>query len=120
MVGLFLRFQLKCFLLLLCIAVLIAGIGLVKVEMTAAFFVRALDVSGFACILLGCLSLLGSFASRGSFEVQFSRSVGAENLEARMARDVKDMLGSFYYLILFVWTGALQLLLSALIHRTAL
>jgi hypothetical protein len=110
---------LNSFLLLLCVVVLIAALGLVQGEMTAAYFVRALDWSGFACILLGCVSVLGAFASRGSFEVQFSRSASTEDIDRRSARDIREMLGSFYHLILFAWTGGLQLFLSMLIHRFA-
>ncbi len=119
MVRSILRFQLKSFFLLLCIVVLIAAVGLARDKFTAAFFVQALDWSGFGCILIGCASMLGSFAARGSFEVQFSRSAGNEQLDRRTARDVKDMLGSFYYLILFTWIGGVQLLLSMLIHHSA-
>ncbi|KPJ79103.1 MAG: hypothetical protein AMJ54_00080 [Deltaproteobacteria bacterium SG8_13] len=119
MVGSFLRFQLKSSLLVLCTVAMIAAVGLARGELTVAYFVRALGWSGLACILTGCLSMLGSFASRGSFEVQFSRSAGAEGLEGRSDRDVRDMLGSFYYLVLFAWTGGLQLLLSMLVHHRA-
>ena len=114
----FFRLQLHSMLLLLAIAVLIISVGLVRGELTAGYVVRALDTCGFICILLGCLSVLGSFASRGSFEVQYSRTAGNEGLDRRAARDFRDMLGSFYYLILFVWTGGLQLLLSMLIYRS--
>ena len=119
MVRLILRFQRNSLLLVLCIAVLIAAVGFARGEVTAAFFARAFEWSGFTCVLFGCLSLLGSFVSRGSFEVQFSRSAGSEGLHRRSARDVRDMLGSFYYLVFFVWTGGLQLFLSMLIHRSA-
>ena len=114
-----LRFQQQSLLLLLGIAVLIAAVALIRGEMTAAFFVRALDMSGLVCIAMGCVCLLGSFASRGSFEVQYSRTAGSETLDRRTARDVRDMLGSFYHLVFFAWTGGLQLLLSALIHLSA-
>ena len=119
MARLFLRFQLKSFLLLLCTVVLIAAIGLARQNFTAAYFVRAIDLAGIVCILIGCISMFGSFASRGSFDVQFSRSAGSEALDRLSARYVKDMLGSFYYLVLFVWTGGLQLLLSMVIHHFA-
>ena len=120
MIRLILRFQLKSFLLLVLAAGLIVAVGLAKKQLTAAFFVRSLDWSGFICILIGCFSMMGSFVSRGSFEVQHSRSAGSESLDRRAARDVKDMLASYYYLVLFAWTGGLQLLLSMLIQHTAL
>ena len=113
-----LRFLLSSLLLLLCVFVLIAVIGHFSSDLTVAFIVRALDWSGFACMAIGCFSVLGAFASRGSFEVQFSRSAGTENMDRRAARDLKDMLGSLYYLIFFCWTGGLQLLLSLVIHHT--
>ena len=105
--------------LLLCISALIAAIGLARGEVTAAFFVQSLDWSGLVSILIGFMCVIGSFASRGSFYVQFSRSAGSEGLDRRSARDFQDMLGSFYYLIFFVWIGALQLFLSMLIHHIA-
>ena len=119
MTRFFLRFQLNSLLLLFGIGVLIAAVGLARGEMTAAFFVRALDWTGLVCIVIGCICVLGSFASRGSFEVQYSRSAGSEDLQRRSARDVRDMLGSFYYLIFFVWTGGLQLFLSMRVHHVA-
>ena len=118
MARLFLRFQLKSCLLLSAIIVLIAAVAVVRQNFTAGFFVRALDWTGILCIVVGCFSLFGSFATRGSFEVQFSRSAGNESLGRRSARDAKDMLGSFYYLVFFVWTGGLQLLLSMAIHSS--
>ena len=119
MTRLFLRFQLKSALLLLCIAVLVAAVALARQNFNAATFVRALDWTGIVTILIGCFSLFGSFASRGSFDVQFSRSAGSESLDRRSARDAKDMLGLYYYLVFFVWTGGLQLLLSMVIHHFA-
>lgn len=116
MARLFLRFQLKSCLLLVCIVVLIAAVALVRQNFSAEYFLRALDWTGIVCIFLGCFSLFGSFAARGSFDVQFSRSAGPESLGQRSARDAKDMLGSFYYLVFFIWTGGLQLLLSMVIH----
>ena len=115
----FLRFQLNSFLLMLCAVLLTAAVGLARGDVTAAFFIRALDWSAFACILLGCISVLGAFASRGGFEVQFSRSAGPEGLDRRSSTDARDMLGSFYHLVLFGWTAGLLILLSMLIHHIA-
>ena len=116
----FLLFQIKCLLLTVGIGVLIGTIGFARGDKMPEFIVQGLDWSGLACIVIGCFSLLGAFASRGSFEVQYSRSAGTEGIDSRTARDVRDMLGSFYYLILFSWTGVLQLLASALIHAAML
>ena len=119
MLGRFLRFQLTCFLLLFAVAALVAVIGAVGGKLNAEFFVRALDWTGMISIAIGAIGMLGSLVSRGSFEIQYSRSAGTEAMDRRLTRDARQLLGSFAWLVLLAWTGGLQLLLSMLIDRFA-
>lgn len=119
MVRRFLKFQLTSFLLLMVVVVLVAAVGAVNGKLNAAFFVRALDWTGLICIAMGTIGMLGSWVSRGSFEINFSRSAGTETMDRRSASDARQLLGSFAWLVLWAWTGILQLLVSMLIDRFA-
>lgn len=87
-------------------------------EFEAVVFTPPPGGSGLLCMAAGGIPLPGSFAFRGSFKVHFSSAGGGESLHRRTPRNAREMPGSSYYRVLFVWMSGLKLLLSFLVHRS--
>jgi hypothetical protein len=110
-------FLLKIGILVISVMLVVGIFCLVSGRLTLEYFIKALEVAGFICVLIGCLSVVGAFVARGSFDIQYARSAGPENIDKRGKLDIKDILSSFRYLLLFILGGALLLLISSILYK---
>ena len=101
--------------LVVILAVLIdAAICAATGRWTLESFIRGLEYAGFLALLLGGAFVIGGFNARGSFGLQYARSVEPASMHQRTRRSVEDMLGSFASCIQFGIAGVLLWVLAAI------
>lgn len=80
-------------------------------------YCNGLFIAGAVLIVLGTLSVVGTYGQRASFGVQYSQSSGDMNLHERTSRWVSDITQGFNALIIGYISGGSLILVSILVDR---
>jgi len=72
---------------------------------------------GSGIIILGTLTILGTYRQRGSSDVQYSQSANAEKIPERTSQWVKDIKQGYNFLIVCVVSGSLLISLAVLTDK---
>ncbi|MEA5079185.1 MAG: hypothetical protein VB013_11510 [Anaerolineaceae bacterium] len=72
---------------------------------------------GSGIILLGTLTILGTYRQRGNSNVQYSQSASTEKIPERTSRWVKDIKQGYNFLIVCVVSGSLLISLAVLADK---
>jgi hypothetical protein len=96
----------------LCIGAGVTLYGWLRGWQTATQFSNGMFVSGAAVIILGVLTIVGGFTSRGNFAIMYSQSAGDASAKQMMV----ELLRGYNALIFSAITGITLVGLSILIY----
>lgn len=103
--------------LVISVSALVGLIGLLAGWKSSTPFSNSFFAAGSAIIVLGTLTILGTYRQRADFGVQFSQSTSQMNLPERTSLWVKDIKQGYNLLIICVVSGALLIGLAVLVDK---
>lgn len=92
-------------------------LGIVLGWQTSVPYSNSFFLVGSCIIILGTLTVVGTYLQRGSFKIQYSQSAGDANLPERTSLWVKDIKQGYNFLIVSVVSGSLLIGLAVLADK---
>jgi len=113
----FARLMLVTLAIFLIFGAVIGLFGLIAGWNSSIQYCNGLFAAGAVLIVLGTLSVVGTYSQRSNFGVQYSQSSGDMNLHERTSRWMADITQGFNALVMCVISGGLLIIVSILIDK---
>ena len=111
------RIGITALVILVLAAAVIGIIGLIAGWQGSTRFSDAFFITGSILIVVGLLSLIGTYSQRSSFGVQYSQSAGDMNIQERASRWMADIAQGFNLLIICTISGGLLIGAAILVDK---